>query len=133
MHWSMEGRCPLLDHRIVELAFSCPVAYRIGDMDKLLLRQAAADADLLPPAILGRTDKRGFATALGRRLREPANRAWFLERLDDHLRRVGDPFDRAAIARMASEYFDHGVPHLRRLLRVLALVAYLDRNSVAVV
>jgi asparagine synthase (glutamine-hydrolysing) len=70
MAHSLEARVPLLDYRLVELAFSLPGGELIrGGRTKSVLRRALGD--LLPPAVAGRTDKLGFVTPEGRWLRGP--------------------------------------------------------------
>jgi asparagine synthase (glutamine-hydrolysing) len=61
MAFSIEGRYPLLDYRLVEWAVTIPpeMNFRRG-WNKLLLRQALSD--LLPPAIQWRRAKVGFET-----------------------------------------------------------------------
>ena len=54
-----EVRCPFLDHRLVELAFSLPVTYLMRDgWTKWLVRKAMADR--LPAAVTWRKRKMGF-------------------------------------------------------------------------
>lgn len=55
----IEIRCPFLDYRIVDLAFSVPVEYLIHHgWHKYLLREAVRD--LLPDAVVWRKQKMGF-------------------------------------------------------------------------
>ena len=68
MAHSIEARVPLLDHRLVELAFSLPGSELIrGGETKSVLRRALAD--LLPPTVAARRDKLGFVTPEVRFLR----------------------------------------------------------------
>jgi asparagine synthase (glutamine-hydrolysing) len=68
MAHSLEARVPLLDHRLVQLAFSLPGGELIRDgATKSVLRRALAD--LLPPEVLARRDKLGFVTPESRFLR----------------------------------------------------------------
>jgi asparagine synthase (glutamine-hydrolysing) len=64
MAHSLEARVPLLDHRLVELAFSLDGSelIRRGETKSVLRR---ALADLLPPAVARRRDKLGFVTPEG--------------------------------------------------------------------
>jgi asparagine synthase (glutamine-hydrolysing) len=56
---SLESRLPLLDHRIAELLFRMPAAYKYRDgRSKAALRTAAAG--LVPDAVRERKDKMGF-------------------------------------------------------------------------
>jgi asparagine synthase (glutamine-hydrolysing) len=68
MAHSLEARVPLLDHRLVELAFSLDGGelIRRGETKSVLRR---ALGDLLPPAVRARRDKLGFVTPEGRFLR----------------------------------------------------------------
>ena len=61
MAHSLEARVPLLDHRLVELAFSLDGSelIRRGETKSVLRR---ALADLLPPEVRDRRDKLGFVT-----------------------------------------------------------------------
>jgi asparagine synthase (glutamine-hydrolysing) len=68
MAHSLEVRCPLLDHRVMELAARVPSHLKLaGGQSKILLRRVAAR--LLPAEILDRP-KRGFAPPVSRWLRE---------------------------------------------------------------
>ena len=68
MAHSLEARVPLLDHRLVQLAFSLPgdELIRRGETKSVLRR---ALADLLPPVVARRRDKLGFVTPESRFLR----------------------------------------------------------------
>ena len=68
MAHSLEARVPLLDHRLVQLAFSLPgdQLIRRGETKSVLRR---ALADLLPPSVSSRRDKLGFVTPESRFLR----------------------------------------------------------------
>jgi asparagine synthase (glutamine-hydrolysing) len=68
MAHALEVRCPLLDHRVVELAARTPSRLKLGrEGTKILLRRLAARR--LPPEILSRP-KRGFAPPVERWMRE---------------------------------------------------------------
>ena len=68
MAHSLEARVPLLDHRLVQLAFSLPgdELIRRGETKSVLRR---ALADVLPPIVRARRDKLGFVTPEARFLR----------------------------------------------------------------
>src|SRR5207253_8109320 len=69
MAFSIESRVPLLDHRLVELAFALPDdAKRHAGWSKYGLRRALEG--LLPPSVVWRRDKKGFSTPLGNWLRD---------------------------------------------------------------
>ena len=64
MQHGLEVRCPLLDRRIVELAFRVPSRRKWSLREsKYLLRRLAARR---LPAALGRLPKRGFSAPIGR-------------------------------------------------------------------
>lgn len=61
MAHSREVRLPFLDHRLAELALSLPASFLVRDgFTKKVLRDAVAD--VVPPAVLARRDKVGYAT-----------------------------------------------------------------------
>ena len=68
MAHSLEARVPLLDHRLVELAFSIDGGelIRRGETKSVLRR---ALADMLPPPVRSRRDKLGFVTPEARFMR----------------------------------------------------------------
>ena len=60
MSHAVEARMPFTDYRLVDYLFSLPACYKIHNgWTKWLLRKAIED--LLPPSIVWRTDKLGFA------------------------------------------------------------------------
>ena len=63
MAHGLESRVPLLDHPLVELVATMPssVKFKNGTMKHVLKR---ALGDVLPPSVLGRTDKMGFPVPL---------------------------------------------------------------------
>lgn len=69
MHFSLEGRLPLLDHRLVELACAIPGPLRAsGGVGKRVLREALRGT--IPDACLG-MPKKGFTMPMARWLRGP--------------------------------------------------------------
>lgn len=68
MAHSLEARVPLLDHRIVEFAYSLPSAYLIREgRTKYVVRQAMRG--ILPESVRLRADKMGFPTPVATWLR----------------------------------------------------------------
>lgn len=68
MHHSLEGRCPLLDYRIIEYALNLPEDLRKkGNISKYLLKQVLYD--LVPASYFDRP-KWGFAVPMARWLQE---------------------------------------------------------------
>jgi asparagine synthase (glutamine-hydrolysing) len=63
MAFGIEARVPLLDHRIVEFCLGLSPELKIrGTQTKALLREVMAD--LLPPKVVNRRDKKGYPTPL---------------------------------------------------------------------
>ncbi|MBM2820459.1 MAG: asnB [Candidatus Berkelbacteria bacterium] len=61
MAFAIESRVPFLDYRLVEFVFGLPNSYKIRNGEtKWIMRQALKG--LLPPKIIDRQDKIGFAT-----------------------------------------------------------------------
>ncbi len=82
MAWAVEGRVPLLDHKVVEFALSLPDDLRVDhDRGKAFLKDWAAPL-LSPEHLTGR--KRGFHVPVGEWLSGD-----FLDALETHLPRNG--------------------------------------------
>jgi asparagine synthase (glutamine-hydrolysing) len=76
----LEVRCPLLDHRAVELAWSLPLAYRTDDRGAKRVLKSVLER-YLPRALFERP-KRGFGVPIGAWLRAPL-RDWAEALLDE--------------------------------------------------
>lgn len=113
---SLESRVPLLDHRLVELVASIPVALKFhgGEMKHILKR---AVADLLPPAILHRKDKMGFPVPLHVWFRAGRGREWLEELLLGPETAIHQVFDRGEIAKL----MDYQRAYSRRVWGLLSL------------
>lgn len=71
MAFSIEARVPFLDHRLVEFVFSLPASAKINaGTTKVIMRRALRG--VVPPLVLLRHDKIGFATPQESWLRGPA-------------------------------------------------------------
>jgi asparagine synthase (glutamine-hydrolysing) len=118
MAHGLECRCPLLDHRVVELAARMPqrLKFRWG-RGKRVLREAFAD--LLPPEIQ-RRGKMGFGVPLDH---------WFRNELRDFARDVlCDPrtqqrglFRPEAVVRLLDDHQANRADHSHRLWALLFL------------
>ncbi|HYN08738.1 MAG TPA: asparagine synthase (glutamine-hydrolyzing) [Vicinamibacterales bacterium] len=96
MAHSLEVRCPLLDRRVVELAFRIPASRKqTGRQGKTLLRRLAQTR---LPAGLWRLPKRGFDAPMGSWLSGPYA-ARFREEVLGSNSSVGDYVDRQDLAR----------------------------------
>ena len=90
----LEVRCPLLDHRVVELLARMPTAWKVRDgQRKWLLRRVLARH--VPPALTERA-KRGFGVPLGDWLRGEL-REWAESLLDERGLREDGLLDAAAV------------------------------------
>jgi asparagine synthase (glutamine-hydrolysing) len=96
MAHSLEVRCPLLDHRVVELAFRIPSARKqVGRRGKVLLRALAQQR--LPPG-LWQLPKRGFTAPIGEWIAGPYADRFRDEVLGSHASLDG-ALDRADLSR----------------------------------
>jgi asparagine synthase (glutamine-hydrolysing) len=87
MACSLEGRLPMLDHRLVELAFQIPSRYKIrGWTTKRILKRAVSD--LIPRHVL-RRPKHGFSVPTDPWFRGSLKSFAFDVLLDDSARRRG--------------------------------------------
>ena len=96
---SLEARCPLLDHRVLEFAWQLPLRMKIrGGQGKWMLRQLLARH--VPPALFERP-KMGFSAPIGTWLRGPL-RSWG----DDLLRSASDHLDAAAVRKAWQDFLN---------------------------
>lgn len=87
MAFSLEGRLPFLDHRLVELAFQIPGKYKIrGTSTKRILRKTVKD--LLPAEVM-KKPKHGFAVPTDPWFRGELRDFVFETLFDDKTRRRG--------------------------------------------
>ncbi|MGA1775415.1 MAG: asparagine synthase-related protein, partial [Nitriliruptoraceae bacterium] len=126
MSVALETRIPLLDHRVVALAWRLPPAVRTrGGTAKWPLRAIAEEH--VPAALLDRP-KAGFAVPLAAWLRGPL-RAWAEDLLDaDALRRQG-LLDAAGVHRLWREHLTGRRERHNELWPVLVLQAWLSRRT----
>jgi asparagine synthase (glutamine-hydrolysing) len=101
MACGLEARLPLLDHRLVELAFQIPgrCKIRAGSTKRIFKR---AVRNLLPPAVL-RKPKHGFAVPIHPWFRGTLKDFTFDVLLDERTRRRGY-FDTAVVERLWREH-----------------------------
>ena len=121
---ALEARVPLLDHRVVELAWRLPLAKKIrGRTGKLPLR--ALLRRFVPPVLFERP-KMGFGIPLGEWLRGPL-RPW----VDQTLARPAEALG-LDLARVRATWAQHqargGLEH--RLWPVLMLSAWAEARAV---
>jgi asparagine synthase (glutamine-hydrolysing) len=126
MAHGLEIRPVLLDHELVELAFSLPAKYKSAPgRPKRILVDAVAD--LLPPEI-GTRRKMGFELPYGSWLQGPLR-----ERALDLLQSspAGQLFSSSFVAVLAAELHG-GKARAHRLWSVIMLLAFLDVHQLSV-
>jgi len=121
---SVEARVPFLDHRVVEMAFQMPPAYKVSEgIAKRVLKQAARG--LVPEEIITRR-KVGFDVPLSQWLREEPLREWGRRTILDsrihrrglfHLPRIHELLDRHLAGRIDAGF---------RLWNLINLCAWYD-------
>jgi asparagine synthase (glutamine-hydrolysing) len=125
---SLEGRCPLLDHRVIEFSWRVPTALKFADgRGKWPLRRVLAQ--YVPQSLFERP-KRGFDVPVGDWLRGPL-RAWACDLLSEsQLRRQG-LLDAAAVQACWNDHLNGRQDHARVLWAVLMLQAWLEKATAA--
>lgn len=122
---SLETRVPLLDHRIVELAWQMPLDYKIRNGDgKWILKQVLYRH--VPQELIERP-KMGFAIPLNEWLRTSL-RDWAEALLDESLLRQQGYFRPLPIRKMWSEHLSGKYNHQDQLWDILMFQAWLDTN-----
>jgi asparagine synthase (glutamine-hydrolysing) len=103
MACSLEGRLPLLDYRLVEIAFQIPGKYKIkGLSTKCILKQAVGS--LLPPEVLNKP-KHGFAVPVDPWFRGELNNFAYEVLFDSRTRQRGY-FNQAMVQRLWREHIE---------------------------
>ena len=114
---ALEGRVPLLDHRVVEFAWRQPVQHRTG---KALLKDVLGR--YVPRALFERP-KMGFEVPIGPWLRGPL-RAWADDVLDPVALRAAGLFDVPAVRELLSQHVSGTRENAHMLWSVLMLESW---------
>jgi asparagine synthase (glutamine-hydrolysing) len=123
---SLEGRVPLIDHRVVELLWRLPPEFKVRDGRSKWLLRAVAERHV-PRELLERP-KQGFGIPIDDWLRGPL-RAWAEELLEPaRLRREGY-LNPAPIRAVWSEHLIGGRQHQYQLWNVLMWQGWLEGQS----
>jgi asparagine synthase (glutamine-hydrolysing) len=119
MAFSRETRLPFLDHELVDFVNGLPDRALVGDgWQKLILRRAAAT--LVPPDVVWRADKLGYAAPLDRWLRNGL-KDWAHARVFEGPITGLDDYDRPGLEKLWSEHQAGYANHSWALWRWLSL------------
>ncbi len=123
---SLETRVPLLDHRVVEFAWSLPLKYKILDgKGKWVLRELLYKH--VPRSLIERP-KKGFSVPLGNWLRGPL-RPWASELLNNQRIISEGNFHPEPIKKLWFEHLSGRHDHSSKLWSVLMFQAWFENNK----
>ncbi len=127
MHHSLEVRIPLLDHRIIELAWHSPMRFKVRDgKNKWALRQLLAKH--VPTALTNRP-KQGFTTPLYAWLREVL-KDWAHDLLFSPQHNISEFFALAPLERAWHEHQNHTRNWQHTLWPVIMFQAWRQQQKV---
>ncbi len=126
MRYALETRVPLLDYRIVELAFNLDPALRLrGKTGKYLLKQLLYN--YVPKELFDRP-KQGFSVPLAQWM-NGALKEWFDEYLDEQMIKKHGIVDAEIVNKLKKQYQNPRNAYLyNRLWSIAALHAWLDKH-----
>jgi asparagine synthase (glutamine-hydrolysing) len=128
MQHSLEVRCPLLDHRVVELAFRIPRRRKMPSLrPKHLLRRLAAQR---LPSELATMPKRGFSAPIAEWLAGPCAPAFEADVLQPNAA-VQSVLDQAYIRHLFTEHGAGRADHGQALWSVWMLARWFEVTSAA--
>ena len=126
MAHSLEVRCPLLDRRVVELAFRIPTRTKMPGMrSKHLLRELARRR---LPAEISNLPKKGFTAPIGEWIRGP-HRAWFTDEVLGSNARTKGMIDASRLRLLVDEHNRGDADHWHALWAVWVLEHWLRRQA----
>lgn len=122
---SLETRVPLLDHRVVELAWQLPLHMKIrGGVSKWVLREVLYRH--VPREMIERP-KKGFSVPLGQWLRGPL-RDWAEALLNKQRLEQDGYFNSVVVGRVWSEHLQGKRDHSLKLWSILMFQAWLEKQ-----
>jgi len=128
MSVALEGRIPLLDHRVIEFAWRLPMSLKVRDgQGKWVLRQLL---DRYVPRALVDRPKTGFGVPIDQWLRGPL-REWAEDLLSSERLRAQGLLDVAWVRRVWQAHLSGAVPAHYWLWNILMLQSWLDAERVA--
>jgi len=123
---SLESRCPLLDHRVLEFAASLPLSFKLrGTTGKLPLRKVLAK--YVPESLFERP-KAGFGVPIGSWLRGPL-REWADELISPSRLREEGFFDVTRIRDTWDGHINHQLSAQHMLWNILMFQAWYDQRE----
>ncbi|WP_428493614.1 asparagine synthase (glutamine-hydrolyzing) [Rhodopila sp.] len=126
---SLEARCPLLDHRVVEFAWRLPLHHKIrGGKGKLPLRRLLRK--YVPEPVAARA-KHGFNVPIGEWLRGPL-RPWAEDTLSESRLRSHGLLDVARVRTCLARHISGGQDHAYALWAILMVQSWLDTSQQAI-
>lgn len=125
---SLEGRVPMLDHRVVEFAARTPLDFKVRDgKSKWCLRQVLYR--YVPSELIERP-KKGFAVPVASWLRGPL-KPWAEQLLDEKRMQQQAVLNVALVQQMWREHSLGLRNHAYQLWNILMLQAWLDQNTLS--
>jgi len=122
---SLETRVPLLDYRVVELAWQLPLPMKIrGGVGKWILREVLYRH--VPRELIERP-KKGFSVPLGQWLRGPL-RDWGESLLNEQRLKQEGYFAPALVRRAWAQHLQGKRDHARKLWSILMFQAWLEKQ-----
>ncbi|AVD84311.1 asparagine synthase (glutamine-hydrolyzing) [Pseudomonas sp. SWI6] len=123
---SLETRIPILDHRVIELAWRLPMEMKIRDgKGKWILRETLYQH--VPRELIERP-KKGFSIPLGQWLRGPL-REWAESLLDSNLLRQQGYFDSAGVRKVWEFHLSGKADCSRQLWSILMFQAWYQEQA----
>ena len=120
------ARVPLLDHRIVEFAFSIPNELKIdGSWTKQVIRESMRG--ILPESIRARKNKMGYPTPFASWLRMPENVEWLRDVLASQQFNERNFVSRDFVENLITEHVEQKRDHSWQLCRMISFEVFCQK------